>query len=421
MTKGTQAGKDPILTIFFTVFLDLLGVTLIIPILAPLLIDSYELLGPEVSFDERTQTMGFLIAVFSICQFISSPFLGSLSDKFGRKKVLFYSLFITFFGYLIFVSGIIYNNILLLFLGRALSGIAAGNISIIFSAIADVSGVEQKARNFGIVGIAFGLGFIIGPVLGGMLADPSLVSWFSFTTPFFFAAFLVVINLFLVWFNFPETLLEPKKDSRVSLFAAFQNLAKAFRHMELRNIFLVVFLFTFGFAFFTQFFQVFLIEKFSYDQSDIGLLFGFIGVNIALTQGLLVRVLSKRFSPAQVTLVAMVCLVLAFIALLIPDTNLGLYLVIPGVALTQGLASPNLSAIISNSVSADKQGETLGLQQSMQSLAQAIPPIISGYAISFALEFPIWMAAISTFFAWLFLFLIYKGIRQKEKAMLPLE
>jgi len=221
--------------------------------------------------------------------------------------------------------------------------------------------------------------------------------------------------LMLVWYNFPETLLSPNKEVRVSLLAGFNNLGKAFQHLELRNIFLVVFLFTFGFAFFTQFFQVFLIKKFSYDQSDIGLLFGFIGINIALTQGVLVRILSKRFSPAQVTVVSMLLLAFAFIILLIPDTNLGLYLVIPGVALTQGLASPNLSAIISNSVSADKQGETLGMQQSMQSLAQAVPPIISGYAISFALEFPIWMASLSTFFAWIFFLVIFKKVSKPEK------
>ncbi|MEL6673200.1 MAG: MFS transporter [Bacteroidota bacterium] len=392
--------KNPVFTIFLTVFLDLLGLTIIIPVLAPLLVDSLEVFGPEVELQTRTLTLGAVIGTFALMQFFSAPFLGALSDKYGRRKVLFYSLYASLLGYILFGLGIIWGSLEIMFLGRIVGGLGSGNISVIYSSIADVSSAAEKARNFGIVGMAFGLGFVIGPVLGGFLADPEIVSWFSSSTPFFFSALLVALNIVLVYFRFPETNLHPNRELQPNLGGAMRNLVKAFGHPQLRSIFLVIFFFTFGFAFFTQFFQVFLIGKFEYDESDIGLLFGYIGVLIALTQGLLVRALSKRVGPMKLVLFCLPLLVLAFIVLVFPDTSLGLYLVMPGVAVAQGLTSPNLYAIVSNSVPEDQQGETLGMQQSMQSLGQLVPPLIGGYAVAQVLTMPIWLAAGTVFLGW---------------------
>ena len=258
--RGSKS--NPILTIFLTVFLDLLGVTLIIPILAPLLLEPEGILPQAMEYGERTRLLGYLIATFSVFQFIGAPIVGALSDKYGRRRVLFTTLFVTLTGYLLFASGIVMQEIVLLFVGRSLSGIAAGNLSVIYSAIADISTPEAKAKNFGLVGMAFGLGFIIGPVVGGILSDPGIVSWFSFATPFYAAALLVVANLIVVYVEFPETLTKFNQQSRVTLATAFRNVKRAFANPQLRTLFSSIFFFTFGFTFFTQFFQVFLIEKF---------------------------------------------------------------------------------------------------------------------------------------------------------------
>jgi DHA1 family tetracycline resistance protein-like MFS transporter len=400
------------LTVFLTVFIDLLGVTIVIPILAPLLVDSNVILGPEFSASDRNITYGFLSASFSFFQFFSAPFLGTLSDKYGRRQVLKYSLFLTLFGYLIFTVAIMQASLIGLFIGRALSGIASGNMAVIYSAIADLSEPEEKAKNFGLVGMAFGLGFVIGPVLGGLLSSPEIVSWFDYETPFLFSALLVALNILLVYVRFPETLTSPNPEASISPLNGFKNIRKAFNLGSLRWVFLSVFLMFFGFSFFTQFFQIFLIGKFQFGPDDIGYLFGYIGIAIALTQGLLVRVVSKRFMPRKVLVVSILGLVGALLILLVPDTVLMLYLVIPGVALFQGLSAPNFSAIISNSAPANLQGETLGIQQSMQSVANMVPPVIGGFAVSFAISFPIWLAALSTLLAWLvFMF----GVRRKQQ------
>jgi DHA1 family tetracycline resistance protein-like MFS transporter len=402
----------PILTIFLTVFIDLLGLGIIIPILAPLLLDPGDMLQGMPS-EDRNMIFGYLIATFSIFQFFFAPLLGSLSDHFGRKKVLFFSLFATLAGYLLFAYGISSRQLWLLFASRCLSGIAAGNLSVIFSAIADLSSPKEKAKNFGLVGMAFGLGFIIGPVLGGILSDAEIVSWFTFSTPFLFAGGLVVVNMLLVYFAFPETLRTPTEELRLSFFTGFRNIRKAFYNPDLRAIFIVIFLVNFGFTFFTQFFQPFLIERFSFDQSDIGFLFGFIGIVIAFTQGVLVRVTSRYVGPRKIVAVALLMLVGAFLLILWPETVLMLYLVIPGVAISQGLANPNLSAMVSNAVPSDLQGETLGIQQSVQSLAQLVPPIVGGYVLSIQVAFPIWLAAGATLLAWLAFILQFGFLKRK--------
>ncbi len=381
--------------------MDLLGLTLIIPILAPLLIDSQDLLGPEVGEETRNILYGLVIGIFSFCQFLGAPLLGSASDRVGRKRILYITLSGTLLAYLTIAYAIWTSNFILLLIGRAIQGLSAGNISVIYSAIADISKPEDKAKNFGLVGVAFGLGFIIGPVMGGVLSDSEIVSWFSFVTPFLVSAGLVVINMFMVHFRFPETNKNRNPEAPIAIFAGFNNLALAARNPSLRSIFLVVFFFTFGFTFFTQFIQVYLIRDFSFKQADIGYLFGYIGFVIAFTQGVLVRKLSGKVAPANILRVTLLGLSGAFLVLLVPEETLGLYLLMPLVAINQGIANPNISAIISNMAPSHLQGQTLGMQQSVQSLAQIVPPLIGGVALSFSASSPIWLAALSIFMAWL--------------------
>lgn len=411
MPDSSSRRSSPMPTIFLTVFMDLLGLTLIIPILAPLLIDSNELLGPQYEEESRNLLYGLVIAVFSLCQFIGAPLLGSLSDRVGRKKVLYVTLGGTLLAYLIVAYSIWTSNLVLLMIGRAVQGLSAGNISVIYSSIADISKPEDKAKNFGLVGVAFGLGFIIGPVMGGLMSDPEIVSWFSFVTPFLVSALLVMLNLVMVHFLFQETNQNRDPNAPVALFAGINNLRKAATNPDLRSIFLVVFFFTFGFTFFTQFIQVYLIRDFQFDQADIGYLFGYIGFVIAFTQGVIVRYLSGRVAPANLLRVVLLCLSIAFILLLVPDTVLGLYLIMPLVAINQGIANPNISAIVSNMAPSHLQGQTLGMQQAVQSLAQVIPPLIGGVALSLSASSPIWLASISIFLAWL-AFVVQFGLKR---------
>ncbi|MCB2290558.1 MFS transporter [Clostridium sp. CS001] len=404
-----------IIPIFFTVFLDLLGLGIVIPILPAVLLDPRSAVLPfSYDFSTRTLIYGFLIASFPLAQFFGAPILGSLADQKGRKKLLTVSLLGTLLGYILFALGIIYNNIYLLFIGRILDGFTGGNISIAQSAIADISTPETKSRNFGLIGMAFGLGFIIGPYIGGKLADPTIVSWFTYATPFWLSVILTSINILLVLLYFPETLVNATKSAKVSALTGFKNIKKAFTYKDLRTMFLVGFLLTVGFNFFTQFFQVFLIGKFHFNQSKIGDLFAYMGIWIALSQGIFLRPLSKKFTPMSILSVSIILLALMFPMLLIPSKAIGIYFIIPFIAIFQGLTQPNSTAIISNLADTDKQGEILGINQSIMSLAQAIPPIIAGFITSISLNLPTIFAAGSTLVAWL-VFRIFFVKQQKLK------
>ncbi len=400
MNQPAQQGARVLPTIILTVFLDMLGVTLIIPILAPLLIESNDLLGPSVAENTRNLLYGLVIGMFSLFQFVGAPMLGAASDKYGRKPVLYLTLSGTLLAYLVIAASIWLSSLPLLLLGRAIQGFSAGNLSVIYSAIADVSRPEDKAKNFGLVGAAFGLGFVIGPVMGGVLSDSELVSWFSFVTPFLVSAILVVVNIVMVRLLFRETNLHPQPGMTITLSTNIDNLQRAFSNPALSSIFMVVFFVVFGFTFFTQFIQVFLIRKFDFGQSDIGYIFGYIGFVIVLTQGLLVRYLSGRAAPAAILRICLLALSIAFLLLLIPDKAWGLYVLMPLVAINQGLINPNLTATVSNLAPPEIQGQTLGMQQSVQSLAQMLPPFLGGAVLSYSLSSPLWLASASMLMAW---------------------
>ena len=417
MKQSISKNRSAMLPIFFTVFLDLLGLGIVIPILPAVLLNPVTgILPMEVEYATRTIIYGFLVAAYPLAQLFSSPILGALADQKGRKKILMISLFGTFLGYLIFAIGIYQKNISLLFLGRIIDGLTGGNITIAQSAISDISDEKNKTRNFGMIGMAFGLGFILGPYVGGKLSDPSIVSWFNLATPFYLSMALSLVNILLVALRFPETLKFAVK-ARISLLTGLVNLKKAFQYKSLRIVFLVSFLLAIGFNFFTQFFQVLLVDKFSFSQSEIGDFFAYMGLWIAITQGMILRPMSMKFKPVQILKFSMIFLAATFPFLLLPEKAFYIYLIIPFVAIFQGMTQPNTTTLVSNMAGDDEQGEILGVNQSIQSAAQAIPAIIAGYVTAVNINLPTLFAAGTTFVAWLVFRFIFLRKKKLEADM----
>ncbi len=392
--------KNSILPIFLVVFIDLLGVGILIPVMAPLFMDpSHGFLG-NATQSTRAVMLGFLLGSYALAQFFGAPILGGLSDRLGRRKVLMLSIFGSLVGYILFGIGILTRNIPLIFASRLLDGFTGGNIAVAMSAISDISDEKSKAKNFGLVGMAFGFGFIIGPFIGGKLADSSISSWFNSATPFWFAAGLCALNLLMLYIYFKETL-HTKVNTPISALTGFKNLAKAMSMKNVRLMFLVVFLYAFGFNFFTQFFQVLLVEKFGFTASRIGDLFAYVGLWIIFTQGILIRPIAKRFAPPQVMQVSLLGLSIALFLILIPTKAYMLLFVLPMVSVFNGLTFPNSTSIISGLAGRESQGEIMGINQSIQAIAMAIPPIISGFIYTIHQSTPIIVGGLSVLLAWI--------------------
>ena len=380
----------------------MLGIGIIIPVIPALFFDTGTSFFAEgMSYDDRSIVYGYLLACFPIMQFFGAPILGALSDRHGRKPMLTLSLLGTMVGYFLFALALLQGNLWLLFFSRLLPGFTGGNISIVYSAIADVSEGAERTKNFGFIGMAFGLGFILGPAIGGILADDSIVSWFDASTPFWFTTILTFINIVLVQILFKETLAE-KGNREVSMLTGFKNIIYSFKMPNLRSIFTVALLFSLGFTFFTQFFAVALIEKFSFTEKDIGLFYAWIGIWLVFTQGYLVRVLAKKnYLPTTLIKFTMLSLSLGLVLVLFPSEVHWEYIIAPIIAISHGITTPNLLSTISNQASPDQQGSILGINQSMQSIGATIPPIIGGYLTALNFHYPLIAAASIVFLAWL--------------------
>ena len=392
--------KSPLLPVFVTVFIDMVGVGIVIPVISPLFLGAHSPFAvADWDYALRTLFIGLLTACYPFAQFFGAPYLGALSDRFGRKPVLVISLVGTFIGYLFFALAIKWQAIWLLFASRLLDGFTGGNVSTAQSAISDVSEPHEKSRNFTLTGTAFAMGFIVGPYIGGKLADPHLVSWFSPSTPFWFAAALTFLNILLVIWRFDETL-HTSLHTPMSILAGVRNIKRAFALAGVRTMFWVSFLFIAAYNFYLQFFQVLLIERFGFTESAIGDLYGYVGAWIAIALVFSMFYINRRWSPRQVLSWSLMLLALSLAGVMLPQVVWLMYIIAPFMALAVGASNPNITAVISNMADEKSQGEILGITQSINAAATAIPPVIAGFVVATYIYLPLMLGVVFALAAW---------------------
>jgi MFS transporter, DHA1 family, tetracycline resistance protein len=347
----------PTTIIFLTVFIDLLGFGIIIPLM-PFYAET---------FGANALTVGLLNTSFSLMQFLFAPFWGRLSDRVGRRPVILMGLFGSFVSYLLFGLA---QSIAVLFAARIAAGIAGANIPTAQAYIADVTTPENRAKGMGLVGAAFGLGFIFGPAIGGFLSQ-----W-GYQAPSFFASALSLVNFGAAWFLLPESRQVAPAKERLSRLAAFRS---ALTRPELPTLLLLYFVVIAAFSSFELNFALYGERRFGLTSTNIGYVFAFIGVVLSIVQGLLVgKVVPKagehRVVPAAI---ATLCAGMALVPL--AGTRVALVAACGVLALGMGFHSPSITSAISRRSRADEQGGILGLAQAVASLGRIIGPAWGGF------------------------------------------
>jgi DHA1 family tetracycline resistance protein-like MFS transporter len=360
--------RSPLLVIFITVFIDLVGFGIVIPVLP--------YYAERASFGATPREVGLLFASYSVMQLIFSPVLGRLSDKYGRRPILLISLLGTCLGFLILGFA---TTLTMLFIGRIIDGISGGNISTAQAYIADITTKENRAKGMGLIGAAFGLGFVFGPAIGGIL------SHWGMNVPFLFAGALAFVNVILLYFMLPETV-TPDHPARVSAASGrgWHQLLEALRQPQLAFVLTIYFLSIVAFSIMTAVFSLFMMFRLGYDPWHSGWIFAFVGIISALVQGGLIGKLVKRFGePTLVIAGALLFTVSLFLSPFVgPSLGLLGILSIGGLSsIGNALSAPSLTSLGSKSASAGEQGSVMGVMQSVASLARAVGPSIAALII----------------------------------------
>jgi multidrug resistance protein len=346
--------------IFLTVFIDLIGFGIVIPIL-PLYAQH---------FGATEWTNGILLGIYSGMQFLSAPVLGKISDRVGRRPVLLVSLLCTAAGFAVMGFA---RTLAWLFIARIVPGIAGGNISTAQAYIADITTPEERSRAMGMIGAAFGLGFILGPAIGGILSQVNIAA------PFLFASALALINAVLVFIRLPESL-SPEHRASAEDRAP---IAEVFRHgWHLPALMASYFFSIAGFAMMTTNYALFTHERFGYDQKQNGYVFAFIGIIGALVQGGLLRQLLKRQSEKSLAVVGVALLIVGMALLPLVASLATLLTVSAVIGIGNSFVTPTLNGLASRSAERSWQGRVIGLMQSSGSLARWGGPLLAGKLLS---------------------------------------
>lgn len=388
----------PLILIFFVVFIDLLGFGLLIPILPTFAVNVLKV--------EET-AIGAVIAVYSFVTFIFNPIIGSLSDKYGRRPVILITLLINAIGYVVLAFS---NTFLILVISRVISGIGASTLGVSQAYIADVTTPENRAKGMGLIGVAFGLGMVFGPFIGGVLSPYGfMVIGFS-SAGFSFIAFFISI-FFLPESYKPEAVLE-----RARKIIDLPGIKKVFENKAIAVLTIMFFVIVFSFANIYGTLSLLAFDLYKMTDPEISLLFGVMGAIYVIVQGGLIGKLTKIFSDQALISYATILMVAALIALPFGETVSYVYIVVILLSIGASLIQPVIMGGISKFSASTQQGSVLGISQSFGSLGRVLGPLWGGFAYEFlGYEMPFLTGAFFTFFIIIFaIFFLGKYYQTQE-------
>ncbi len=355
-----------LLIVFLIVFVGLLGFSIILPLL-PYYAET---------FGASPTVVGILTASYAAAQLVGAPILGRLSDRYGRRPILLLSSIGTLASFLVLGFA---NSLWLLFAGRILDGLTGGNISVAQAYIADVTDEKERAKGLGMVGAAFGLGFIIGPALGGALSSGG-----RYALPSFVAAGITLVNVLAIYFFLPESLSEQERKRTVQKSRSAidpRDLLEALRRPVFGPLLQTRFFYGFAWALFTGTFSLFAQYSLKLESNQTGYLLGYVGLLAVLVQGVAIGRLTVRFAESSLILSSVIIAALGLVGWAFAPNVPVLLLVLAPLAYASGVLNTVINSAITKAVPPEEVGGALGLASALESLTRVISPIIGGYAL----------------------------------------
>ena len=344
----------PLLIIFLTIFVNLVGFGIIIPLL-PFYAET---------FGASPLIIGLLFAVFSLCQLFAAPALGDISDRYGRRPVLVFSLAGTVVS---FVMLAVAHSLVMLFAARIVDGLSGGNISTARAYVADVTEPKDRARAYGLIGAAFGLGFILGPALSGIL------SRISYTAPIWAAAAITLVATAMAWAWLPETV--HRAHAGTGDWNPFRFLPALLQRPLVRRVLAIDFIYWFAFAVFQTTFALFVAHRFGFNVSQTGYFFAAFGLLGAVIQGGFIRPIVKRLGDRRTFMVGLVCAAFGLVTSALTHSVAMFGVTLVPLAFGIGFGHPTVSSLVSLVARGDEQGRVQGAAGAVESLGRTVGPV----------------------------------------------
>jgi MFS family permease len=377
-----------LLPLYLVVFVGFLGYSLMIAVFTPMILrNDNAMLAASSSVGQRSLVLGLLLALYPLGQFLGSPVLGTFSDRFGRRPVLIASLTATTALYGGIAAALAIQSLPLLMVVCFLAGLSEANVVIAQGAIADTAPRSERNRLFGYIYLSASLAYVLGPLAGGKLADPSLVGWFDYATPYWAVAILLLGVLLAVAARFPETSRGAPAEARY--LDAFTNLARVVTDRQLRPFYLVNFVLYLAIFGFFRVYPMYLVDEFDLGVGRVSEFIAYVAVPIVIANVWLVGALSRRLRPRTIA-VGSALATGAFMALIVvPSSQTSLWFTLGPTALALAVCLPACAAMLSLAADDREQGRAMGNNQSMQVGAESLSGLAGGALAAVVIKLPL--------------------------------
>ena len=404
-----QTSLRQLFPLYLVIFFGFIGYSMAITIFTPLFIsENSHFFSSEMSLSDRTILLGFVLFLYPFGQFISSPVLGALSDRFGRRPLLVYTLALTTFFYFFIGLALYLESLTLLCLSLFFSGLSEGNITIAQSTITDVTEVRNRSRYFGYIYLSTSLAFIVGPLIGG-----KLTYYFNEATPFWVATFFLFLTTLWIFFSFQET--HPKeKWVHIRFLEALTNLKNIFKEKALTKYFLINFLLYLSIFGFFRTYPMYIVDEYKVSVDKLSEFVSWLSVPIIVMNLGFIKLIAQKFTAFQMMVMGAVCTAIFIFMLIIPHPMWALWFTLFLCGGAIAVALPAAPTLLSSKAKDSIQGSVMGNNQSLQFFSEAISGLLGGFFAAIFIKLSLIIFASLSILAALLLFFNNKSSKRSS-------